>query len=67
LLVGSFGAAAGNSASQGFHAGPGGFGANAAFTGSQTYNLPNKQTVGVSYGGCKSFMTLIFKHFLLII
>lgn len=40
----------------------GGFGGNAAFGGSQTYNLPNKQTVGISYGGSKQMLPINFKY-----
>lgn len=49
--LGGFGASAANSGSQGFHAGPGGISGNANQAGSQSYNLPNGQTLSVAYGG----------------
>lgn len=47
--LGGFGASAANSGSQGFQAGPGGIQGNAAFGGSQTYNLPNGHHINLAY------------------
>lgn len=49
--LGGFGASAANTATQGFHAGPGGISGGAGMAGSQSYNLPGGRTANVAYGG----------------
>lgn len=49
--LGGFGASAANTATQGFHAGPGGLSGSAGMSGSQAYNLPGGRTANVAYGG----------------
>lgn len=46
---GNFGASAANAGSQGFSYGENGFSGNAGLSGSQSYNLPNGNTLAISY------------------
>ncbi|XP_055702787.1 uncharacterized protein LOC129801590 [Phlebotomus papatasi] len=53
--LGGFGAAASNAQSQGFNVGPNGITGSAGLSGGQTYNLPNGQTLSLTYGNTVSF------------
>lgn len=47
--LGAFGASSAGAGSQGFQYGPQGLSGNAGLSGSQSYNLPNGQTIALSY------------------
>ncbi|GAB0100851.1 hypothetical protein DMENIID0001_169480 [Sergentomyia squamirostris] len=53
--LGGFGASAANSQSQGFSVGPSGIRGSAGLSGGQTYNLPNGQTLSLTYSDSVSF------------
>lgn len=53
--LGGFGASASNAQSQGFQVGPNGLTGSAGLSGGQSYNLPNGQTLSLTYANGVSF------------